>query len=157
MLPGHGRLRLGRPIRDDVHFDGEQLAQEAGELHVREVVPAATGVVLDGLRVARQGDVLGELPRELPGVGQVFLLPAREPAPRDDLPIPLAELALPEPAEAAAEDSVLARDEADRVLGIGELEQVAPEDVDGLATRQRSPAGRKSDGFSHVGSARARL
>src|SRR4051794_10846458 len=54
-----------------------QFGEEAGELFVGEVVPAAAGVALFLLHVARDRQLIDDLPRELPAVGEVFELLAR--------------------------------------------------------------------------------
>src|SRR3954447_9032489 len=58
-------------LRDDERTAG-QLGKEAGELFVREVVPAAAGVVLFLLHVAREWKLIDDLPCKLPAVREVF-------------------------------------------------------------------------------------
>src|SRR3954464_7313430 len=83
-------------LGDDERTAG-QLGEEAGEFFVREVVPAAAGVVFFLLHVARERKLIDDLPRELPAVGEVFEFLARH-----------AGAALVEPGVAAPQTAVAA-------------------------------------------------
>src|SRR5947209_3146057 len=61
---------------DDQRTSG-QFGEEAREFFIGEVVPAAAGVVLFLLHVARDRQLIDDLARELPAIGKVFELLAR--------------------------------------------------------------------------------
>src|SRR3954452_13711320 len=86
------------------HAFAHQLPDEAGEIFVREVVPAAAGVVFGLLDVAGQGGVTHFLAGELPLVGQLLELLARGGGAFADEPMVAgAQLAVSIAGEAAAE------------------------------------------------------
>src|SRR4051794_39095982 len=122
-------------LRDDERTAG-QLGEEAGELFVREVVPAAARVVLFLLHVARERKLIDELPCKLPAVGEVFELLARharaslvEPgvaAPQASIAVAMKSL---------AEDAALRCDLADGVVVVSELDQLGAEQSDHFGPR----------------------
>src|SRR4051794_9312096 len=100
-------------LRDDERTAG-QLGEEAGELFVREVVPAAARVVLFLLHVAREWKLIDDLPCKLPAVGEVLELLARHAGAAFVEPrVAAAKASITVAVESFAEDAALRCDFAD--------------------------------------------
>src|SRR3954468_24564998 len=122
-------------LRDDERTAG-QLGEKAGELFVREVVPAAAGVVLFLLHVAREWKLIDDLPCKLPEVGEVFELLARHAGTalvEPGVAAPQASIAVA--MESFAEDAALRCDFANGVVLVGEFDQLGAEQSDHFGPR----------------------
>src|SRR5262249_39714046 len=129
--------RLPRLARDRGDLDrlAAELGVEAGELFVAPAVEAFAGVVLDRLGVAREGRAEDLLARELPGVGDLLELLARDVRTRGDDPVVALLQFVERPLlEALAVDPLLRGDLAHRVLAVDHALHLLLEILDALLT-----------------------
>src|SRR3954471_3357511 len=120
---------------DDKRTSG-QFGEEARELFVGEVVPAAARVVLFLLHVARDRQFVHDLPRELPAVGEVFELLARHArASLVEPGVAAAQASIAVAMKSLAEDAALRCDLADGVVIVSEFDQLGAKKSDHFGPR----------------------
>jgi hypothetical protein len=120
---------------DDFHRLAADLRVEARDLGVAPAVEAEAGVVLDRLGVAGEAGVEDLLARELPRVGEMLELGARDVRPAGGDPAVALLQVLEAPLrEAVAEDPLLRGDLAHRVVVVDQTQQRLADVGDGVFT-----------------------